>query len=332
MAKDSKSKKTVDAVYEEETPKSNKKVVEKKEEVVVESPIKSGMSETTKGMIVGILVTALIATIIILLILGKNEGNNRNFNSSGKVDPSTYSEAMEDFYKYFESDELALIVFASSNCSYCLAEEPIVKNIAETYGIKYLYMDYLDLGNDAEVSQVISELGITGSTPTSVVVKNGEIIKSWVGYVDGPNYVKNLIDAGMLEKGSIYAQASNIESIDYSKFKSLVKDSKVSAVIFDAPNCTTTCNNERTFLNSIAKENNLTIYHLSASAFSETDQNEFVDELGNLGYDTDEYKDKQEVNIPLLMFVKNGKIVEYYVGYESEDEIASLFKKVGLTK
>lgn len=325
MVKSGKNKKTVDAVYEEENPKMKSKVE------VVESPIKSGMSEATKGMIVGVVITALIATIVILLILGKN-GDKDNNKTNVRVDPSDYSDSMKEFYEYFESDELALIVFASSSCSFCVAQEPIVKNIASDYGIKYLYMDYLDLGSDAEVSQVISELKITGSTPTSVVVKNGKILKTWVGYVDGPTYVKNLIEAGMLDKDDVYSQASNIETIDYSKFKSLLNGSKTSAVIFDAANCTTTCNSEREFLNKIAKENNLTIYHLSASSFTTANQTEFVDGLGDWGFDTDSYKKNKEVNIPLLMFVKNGKIIKYYVGYESESAIKDLFKQVGLTK
>lgn len=324
------SKKTVDAVYEEKTTKTTKKEEVKKPEIVVESPIKSGLSEGTKGMIIGMVITALIALVIILLILGKNDNNN---NKTTKLDPSSYSDAMKEFYEYFNSKELALIVFASSECSYCVAQEPIVENIDESYDIKYLYMDYLELGSEDEINKVVEELGLTsGSTPTSVVVKDGKVVKTWVGYVSGETYVEYLVSSGMLPKGSKYLQEENLTTIDYTKFKSLLKDSKTSAIVFDAANCTTTCSAERELLNKIAKDNNISIYHLSATAFSEAEQKEFVESLGGWGYDTEAYKEKQTVNIPLLMFVKNGKIIEFNVGYEKESEITTLFKKTGLTK
>jgi Thiol-disulfide isomerase and thioredoxins len=318
MAKASKTKKEVEAVYEEKK--------------IIESPVKGGMSEATKGMIVGMVITALIALVVILLILGKNEGTDKN-STKTKLDPSTYSEGMKEFYEYFESEELTLIIFASSQCSFCVAQKPIVENIAKDYDIKYLYMDYLELASQAEVDKVVEELKLEkGSTPTSVVVKNGEVVKTWVGYADGKEYVANLISAGMLKSGNTYKQEDNLTAIDYKKFKDLLNGSKVSAVIFDAANCTETCISEREFLNGIAKSNNIPVYHLTATTFSQADQTEFIDKLGEWGYDTAEYKNDKSVKIPLLLFVKDGKIVEYYVGFEKEADITDLFKKVGLIK
>lgn len=329
MANVNKNKKTVDAIYEENASKPTKKVIEKKTETKIESPIRSGMSEGTKGMIIGMVITALIALVIILLILGKNDIKNK----TKKLDPATYSDSMKEFYEYFESKDLTLIVFASSECSYCLAQEPIVKNIDKTYDIDYLYMDYLELGSEDEINQVIEELGLaSGSTPTSVVVKNGKVVKTWVGYASGATYVENLVSAGMLPKGSIYEQEANLTSINYDKFKNLLNDSKVSAIVFDAANCTTTCSSERELLNKISKDNKIPVYHLSATQFSQANQEEFISKLGDWGYKTDAYTKDKTVNIPLLLFVKNGKIIEFNVGYEKDSEITDLFKKVGLIK
>lgn len=307
--------------------KNTKKVIEAKvEPIKVESPIKSGMSDLTKGVIIGSLVTALIATLVVLLILGNNDKNKEN-----KIDTSQYSEAMQEFYEYFESDELTLIVFASSQCRFCLAQEPIVEAIAKEYNLNYLYMDYLELGSNEEIDLVIEELGVSGSTPTSVVVKDGEIVYSWVGYVDGETYVQNLIKAGMLKKGTKYTLEENVKGIDYTKFKKLLKDDEVSAIFVDMPACNL-CYREKIALNKLAEKYDVDVYNLSADVLSEDEMEKFLKGLGDWGFTTEEYEENYEnVKVPLLLFVKDGKIKKFEVGYvEGTTDLEALFESVGL--
>lgn len=320
--------------------KGKKVQKEKVEPIVIESPVRQGMSDTTKGIIIGVLVTALIAVLVVLLILGGKDNDSRNTdvnketsNSANKnlVAPEDYSDAMKEFYKYFESEEKTLIVFASSQCSYCVAQEPIVEALAEQYDINYLYMDYLELGSDDEINQVIAELELSGgSTPTSVVVQNGEVLDSWVGYVDGSGYVSNLVSAGVLKKGTTYTLEKDIESIDFTKFKNLLNGSKVSAVVVDTPICAI-CYKGRLELNKIAEKYDVPVYRLSSDVLSEDEMDKFIDGLGDWGYDAEEYKEEKNVQVPLLLFVKNGKIVRYEIGYsEGKTNFKNLFEKVGL--
>lgn len=308
------------------TKKGNKVVEAKVEPIKAESPIKEGMSDVTKGVIIGSLVTALIAALVILLILGSNDKNKEP-----KVDTSQYSEAMQEFYEYFESDELTLIVFASSQCGYCLAQEPIVEAIAEEYDLNYLYMDYLTLGSNEEIDLVVEELGVSGSTPTSVVVKDGEVVYSWVGYVDGKTYVENLVKAGMLKKGTKYTLEDNIEGIDYPKFKKLLKDDEVSAILIDMPACNL-CYRERIALNKLSEKHDVKVYNLSADVLSEDEMEKFLKGLGDWGFTTKEYEESYEnVEVPLLLFVKDGKIKKFEVGYvEGTTDLEALFESVGL--
>lgn len=308
------------------TKKGNKVVEAKVEPIKAESPIKEGMSDVTKGVIIGSLVTALIAALVILLILGSNDKNKEP-----KVDTSQYSEAMQEFYEYFESDELTLIVFASSQCRYCLAQEPIVEAIAEEYDLNYLYMDYLKLGSNEEIDLVVEELGVSGSTPTSVVVKDGEVVYSWVGYVDGKTYVENLVKAGMLKKGTKYTLEDNIEGIDYPKFKKLLKDDEVSAILIDMPACNL-CYRERIALNKLSEKHDVKVYNLSADVLSEDEMEKFLKGLGDWGFTTKEYEESYEnVEVPLLLFVKDGKIKKFEVGYvEGTTDLEALFESVGL--
>ena len=309
--------------------KKTKKVVEAKvEPIEVESPLKTGMSDLTKGVFIGSLVTALIATLVILLILGKNDGTT---NKPGDVDLSQYSEAMQEFYEYYESDEKTLIVFASSQCGYCVAQKPIVEAIAKEYNLNYLYMDYLTLGSNEEIDLVVEALGVGGSTPTSVVVQDGKVIYSWVGYVDGKTYVENLVKAGMLKKGTKYDLEDNIKSINYDKFKKLLKDDEVSAVLIDMPTCGL-CYQERVALNALAEKYDVDIYNLSSDVLSEDEMEKFLKGLGDWGFTTKEYKENyKNVEVPLLLFVKDGKIKKFEVGYvEGKTDLKQLFESVGL--
>ena len=192
-------------------------------------------------------------------------------------------------------------------------------------------MDYLELGSNDEIDQVIAELELEGgSTPTSVVVQSGKVLYSWVGYVDGKEYVKNLVTAGVLSEGTKYELEENIDSINYAKFKELLNGSKVSAVMIDTPTCGV-CFQERLDLNELAEKHDITIYQLSSSSLSEDDMDAFINNLGKWGYDEKEYKESKSVPVPLLLFVRNGKIVRYEIGYEEgKTDLAGLLKKVGL--
>lgn len=341
-----------------------KKVIKEEEnkKIEAEAPIKLGMSDTTKGLIIGVAVAGMVAALVILLIVGQNNkdeksndvsnenyssssnstnnddnDNNDASNSSGNNSTNSSnsegeSDALKEFYNYFESKEKTLIVFASTSCSYCLMQEPIVHAIGEKYDLNYLYMDYLELNGNDEVYQIIDELGIEGSTPTSVIVQNGKVITSWEGYVEGKTYVSNLIKAGLLDDSASYDFEDNITSIDYSRFKELLEGSKVSAVIVDMPTCGL-CTTERFALNDLAEEYEVNVYQLSADNMSEDDIDEFIDSLGKWGYDDPGYEENQDVEVPLLLFVKNGKIVDYNLGYvEGETDLVKLFKDAGVIK
>ena len=58
----------------------------------------------------------------------------------------------------------------------------------------------------------------------------------------------------------------------------------------------------------------------------------FLKGLGDWGYSTEEYEENYEqVSVPLLLFVKDGKIKKFEVGYvEGTTDLVKLFESVGL--
>jgi len=308
--------------------KTTKKVAD---ETYIESPASSGMSETTKGMIVGMVITALIATVVILLILAKNDGEKDTpKNNLPELDPAKYTETMKEFMELYEGKDMALIVFASSQCGYCVALKPVLENIFKDYDFAHLYIDAVELTSD-ELAVVMDYLSLRGSTPSSVVIKNKEIVKSWDGYLEGKEYVEMLITSGLIPAGSKYNQEASLTTINYTKFKELLKGSSVSAIVVDQVACDS-CRLEREYLNTLAKTNSIPIFHMNS--FIGDEVNDFLEGIGDWGYKEKDYDEEGVVRIPLLMFVKNGKIVDYHVEYKVEDnaKINDLFKKHRLIK
>jgi len=92
------------------------------------------------------------------------------------------------------------------------------------------------------------------------------------------------------------------------------------------------CRLEREYLNTLAKSNNIPIFHINT--FSDTEVDDFVQNIGEWGYKEKDYLEENIVRIPLLLFVKNGKIVDYHVEYTADNNTAirELFKKNRLIK
>lgn len=109
----------------------------------------------------------------------------------------------QEYSSLITSNEKQLIVIAQSGCDGCLKARPILYEIADEYGVKinYLNASMIDKTN-AESFQIslsyFEENGI--STPTMLVVQNGQVIDSLIGSVELDKYVEFLEENGYIEK------------------------------------------------------------------------------------------------------------------------------------
>ncbi len=317
-----------------------KEKVKEKEDVHTEETHSKGMSETTRGIIIGAVVTALIAMVVILLILARNDGENTNVNpSSSNSSPVSYtkeeSEMMTTFYKAWKSDKPTLVVYASSSCRYCALQKPIIDELASEYGFDYVYLvaEQLTGTNGTELETVLNLLGIEGRTPDSVIVQNEKVVTHHLGAMEADDYIDFLVSAGILEEGSNFKAEENLTAIDYAGFKNLLNEKGMQVVYFDSyMDCGGSCLSEQITLNDIAKEHNLRIYHLTANVFSTEDRTAFINGLGDLGYSTESYESQKAVSIPLLMFIENGHIIYHQNGSLDAKQIEAKFEELGLFK
>ena len=99
-----------------------------------------------------------------------------------------YVTDYDSYKKVIKSNENALIVLASSTCTYCQSEHPILSEIAKETGAKinYMYLDRAILSQE-EYDKFMGSMtwfndNSDFGTPTTLIVKNKEVVSELSGY------------------------------------------------------------------------------------------------------------------------------------------------------
>ncbi|MBR1376440.1 MAG: thioredoxin family protein [Bacilli bacterium] len=93
-----------------------------------------------------------------------------------------------DYKKIIKSNDDEVIVLAASDCQYCLAEHPILIEVAKETGAKinYMYLDY-SFNSQEEYDEFLNSLewleeNPNWGTPTTLIVNNKKVIDALDGY------------------------------------------------------------------------------------------------------------------------------------------------------
>lgn len=265
---------------------------------------------------------------ILLVIVGIcifYQVDNKDKNTATGVTSEESSEIMDDFYKYFNSKKTRIIFYASSTCGYCKLETPIMEQIDKDYKINYLYVDASKLTkNDRE--KMLKELNIEPSTPTTVIVKDGKVIDTQVGYVDGGKMVEFLKENKILDKDAVYTPEEYITFINYEDFSNLIKEEGKHVITIGQTGCSH-CIATKPVLNAIAKEYDIKLYYLNISEMTQSENASLINNLKELGYDEKEFLESGQFGTPLTIVIEKGKIVYYISGERPTKEFKSELKK-----
>lgn len=116
-----------------------------------------------------------------------------------------YVTDYDSYKKVIKSNENEIIVLASSTCTYCLSEHPILNEIAKETGAKINYM-YLDraIKSQEEYDKFMSSMTWFNNnsdfgTPTTLIVKNKEVVSELSGYRTNDEMVSFLKDNGIIK-------------------------------------------------------------------------------------------------------------------------------------
>ena len=302
--------------------------LEESEEKVTEKKV---MSDKKRYTIVGVVAAVVLILVIVLAGIGNMNTSVKSSSKKESTERNTSTENLKKFYEEFDSEDLNVIFFASATCGYCTLEKPIIENIAKDYNVSYYPIDASTLSQE-ELSEIVNALGIRGATPTTVIVKKGEVVATNEGYLDGKPFVDFFVKNGILKEGSTYKEEDNLKDIDYSKFKELAKKDKATLVYLDSSACQA-CIEVRSILNNLADKNDFDVNYLSAVSLSEDEVNDLVEKkLKDMGYDEETYVKESQIKIPLLLVVKNNKIKDFVLESTDEKEYTKLLKKYNFIK
>lgn len=280
------------------------------------------MNKKNKKTIIFTVALAVIALILMVCFIFME------LRQMGIIGSSESSEIMKEFNYNYNSKERKVIYYSSSACSYCELQTPILELIADDYDIDYYSIDSTLLSN-SQRNTVLEKLGIEHATPTTVIVENGKVIATQVGYVDGRTFVEFLKDNKILEKDAVYSEEQYITFIDYDEYKSLIKSSKTHIIVIGQTTCSH-CIAIKPALNSVAEDYNLTINYLNLTDLVESESNSFFESLEDIEYNDEEFLESGSFGTPLTLIVKNGKVQDYISGSRTISQLIREFKKAGL--
>lgn len=280
------------------------------------------MSNEKKKTIILTAVLAFICLVLIGFLIVSSLKEN------GTIVDNKVNELMKEFDKKFNSKDRTVIYYASSGCGYCELQTPILKTIAEDYDMKYFEIDASTLGTKQR-NEILEKLGIEHATPTTVIVQNGEVIDTAVGYTDGQDYVEFFASNEMIPEDAVYSEEANLTFVDYEDYEKIVNNGGAQIVVVGQTTCSH-CIAIKPALNSVAGEYNLTINYLNLTEMSEDEYNSFSESLKEIEYNDPDFVESGSFGTPLTLIIENGKVKDYISGERTKSQLVREFKKNGL--
>ena len=231
-------------------------------------------------------------------------------------------KTIEKFEKLIDSKTEQLIYIGSPTCSYCQQFSPVLKEITKTYDLKYEYLNVSEV-SDGTLTKLLNKLGTDSSTPQVVIVKEGKVINNQQGYTDRDGFFEFLQDNGLISKDEkLEAVDANLNKIDYIKYNELINSKEDQVIVIAQTGCSY-CESAKPALNAIAKENEIDINWLNITELSEEDQVNVTSSLDIFA---------EDFGTPLVIVVKNKKVLDSFSGYESQEQYEKFFKENNLIK
>ena len=138
--------------------------------------------EYAKNAGVGALVATCIWAFLGLTLLIDTKGKDKVESTDYQI----YNADINEWIEATKSDEPVITVIGLTYCQFCKKYNPVINKIAKEKGIKLYWFDADNYGED-NLSTLTStyELSYVGSSPYTLVTKNGEVVGEHVeGYME----------------------------------------------------------------------------------------------------------------------------------------------------
>lgn len=241
---------------------------------------------------------------------------------------SENEDIMVQFYKYYESLDSKVIYYYNSTeisdkkSNY---ELDYLVRISKDYKIDFLSIDMAKL-NTKNREDIESKLGINGISPTTIVVKDKNIVAVQEGFIESHKLVDMFVEAHILEKGSKYIPVDNLKFINYDKYLELLDSTENQVVVVGEAGCEY-CIAIKPIINNISKAYKIDINYLDVTDMKQGELKEFFDKLPELGYDNDNLKTNGTFSMPTMLLIKDKKVISYLEEVKSLEEYVSYLKE-----
>ena len=295
---------------------SNKKKTDNKQNIKKNTKLSNKQKKNFE--IIGFICSILLLVFLLLIIF---------FNTKVKSSDKSIMKQFNEAYKstdnkvifYHNSDE------EDSNYTLNYLEQVYMNDFKKEFNIDYVDIDISKLSEKNNKS-IVSKLGISGITPSVIIVNNRRVIGVSDGYIESHNLLKLFKDIKLVDNDVKYSKISNLKYIDYDDYKKIIKEKDINVIIVGKAGCKY-CMSVKPKLNNISKAYKKKFNYLDLSDLESEDVKKFFEDIQKKGYDDEQLKEEQVFSTPTVLVTKDNKIKAYVSGSRELEEYIEFLKK-----
>jgi predicted bacteriocin transport accessory protein len=155
-----------------------------------------------------IIIALLVINTIILFTNNVSVGTSNTSSSEETEESSDYDVSMfnsvttDEAIKLFDSSDTQVIYIGRSTCGYCVKFLPTLQQAQEDFGYTTNYLDITTVDSDGQTKLLAKDNDENfleenfGSTPMVILVKDGKMVDTWVGYSEYDSFAEFLTNNG----------------------------------------------------------------------------------------------------------------------------------------
>lgn len=223
------------------------------------------------------------------------------------------------FIEAYEKEGNTLVYIGRPTCSYCNLLDINMSDMKQRYDFEYIYIN-TDSFNNNYMNKVLEKLELTSTgTPYLAIVGDNKVIDRQNGFADYDKLFE------FLQKNKIIKEDAELllNYIGINEYEKILKSKDNNIVVVGQSTCRY-CLNAKVILNEIVEEKGITINYLNITYLTTDEKKIFTDSF--------DYFKSNSWGTPVMMIVKNGKIVDMIEQLTTKDKYIEFFEKNGVLK
>lgn len=258
-----------------------------------------------------LVISSVLLLLCILVIVFLNNNRNNKVSTDGFV-----SINFDEYLDLYEKEGLEFIYLYHSSCINCTSYEEKLIKLEKELEIKLKKFDYSKL-NDSDMSILKSSnifLEDKIEIPMIISIKDGNEISSISG-IKEYSALKNFVNLSKNETG-----INKFAKIDVGQYLSIL-NSKDKNVIYICDS-SDACNKFSSVLDSVSSDKKIKINYLNTENITSSEDWENLESSSKI-FDGMWF-------MPVIMVVKDNKVIDYKMETLSEKDLKSFFKRNGM--